>query len=202
MTMKIAVETMKRGLLLLVLGACAFAAQAEIYKWVDADGKVQYGDAPPKEAKTKKVSGGVTVVPATVLTAAPASAPTKGKTRTEAAGEEGARGAINRKPEATSASSASASQSSTDPARQRAIDTCEKNRGNNCENEVDFPLNGQSSPVFVPVPGWGQPPIRPRHPAEQHASSSSERSYRVAPPPSSQSSSRHGSRKSDDRDRD
>lgn len=197
---------MRRGLLILALGVCAIGAQGEIYKWVDADGKVQYGDVPPKEIKTKKVSGGVTVVPAAVLTTGGVSAPAKTKASEETGDDEGMRAAIRRKTETAASSSASASRSSSDPVRQRLVEQCERNRGSNCENEADAQLNNQlnarPATVFVPVPGWSQPPIRPRHPpVEQHASSSSERSYRVAPPPSAQSSSRQGPRKPGERDR-
>ena len=69
---------MKRAAVLL----CALldcAAQAEIYKWVDADGKIQYGDQPPKDAKTSKVSGGVTVVPAVTLPRAVSAVSTTGE---------------------------------------------------------------------------------------------------------------------------
>jgi len=33
----------------------AFSAQAEIYKWVDENGKVQYGDQPPPAANKQKL---------------------------------------------------------------------------------------------------------------------------------------------------
>jgi Domain of unknown function (DUF4124) len=38
---------MKRVLLCVVLMACSGMASAVVYKWVDAQGKVQYGDRPP-----------------------------------------------------------------------------------------------------------------------------------------------------------
>ena len=38
---------MKRVLLCAVLMACSGMASAVVYKWVDAQGKVQYGDRPP-----------------------------------------------------------------------------------------------------------------------------------------------------------
>lgn len=40
-----------RPLLFLVILAAAAAAHAQAYKWVDADGKVRYGDTPPPGAK-------------------------------------------------------------------------------------------------------------------------------------------------------
>lgn len=48
-----------RLILLIVLGLLAGAAQAgEAYRWVDAEGKVHYGDRPPadtKEVETRKI---------------------------------------------------------------------------------------------------------------------------------------------------
>lgn len=172
---------MKRIVLLLALSGFALGAQAEIFKWVDADGKIQYGDAPPKEAKTKKVSGGVTVVPAMVVPAPPkAKAKLKPEPEPEAearpepkprpepvVSDEGVRsGGINIKPDAPAVP--------TDPdaaaraeARQRAIELCRQSRGSNCENEVDAQLAAQGAPVAAPapvvIPGWSQPPIRPSH---------------------------------------
>jgi len=35
---------------------CATAAQAGVYKWTDAQGKVHYGDVPPPEQKTDKLN--------------------------------------------------------------------------------------------------------------------------------------------------
>ncbi|MBS1209591.1 MAG: hypothetical protein H6R19_1989 [Proteobacteria bacterium] len=152
---------MKRSLLLMMLCASACTVQAEVFKWVDAEGKIQYGDDPPKNVKAQKISGGVTVVPAIVVPAA-ASAP-QGKTRTEAV-DEGTRGAISRKPESVSAAASAPAEltaAARAEARQKAIELCQQNRGSNCENEVDAQLYGLSGTVFVPVPGWSQPPIRP-----------------------------------------
>ncbi len=38
--------------------ACALplAAHAQVYKWIDENGKVRYGDTPPPKAKTKVIS--------------------------------------------------------------------------------------------------------------------------------------------------
>lgn len=50
-----------------LLAIAPVAAFGQLYKWVDADGTVNYGDAPPKGAKDVRVvgkdSGNVTVVP-------------------------------------------------------------------------------------------------------------------------------------------
>lgn len=141
---------------LLLLFVLALPAQADVYKWLDADGKVQYGDNPPKGVKATKVSGGVTVMPA--FTPPPAAAPAK-----PAPSEPGpTAGGISAKPEKSAASS-SPPVSDKEAARLRMIEACERNRGVDCEESVDAQLYGQggSSTVYVPVPGWSQPPIRP-----------------------------------------
>ena len=35
------------------------AVQADLYKWVDKNGKIHYGDNPPEKAKLKKITGNV-----------------------------------------------------------------------------------------------------------------------------------------------
>ena len=45
--------------LLLVLLLLSPAGQADLYKWVDDDGKVYYGDSPPENARLKKITGKV-----------------------------------------------------------------------------------------------------------------------------------------------
>ncbi|MEC5386583.1 DUF4124 domain-containing protein [Uliginosibacterium sp. H3] len=157
---------MKRSLLLIALCSCALGAQAEVYKWIDADGKVQYGDAPPKNVKAKVVSGGVTVVPATVV---PQPPPPKG----EAGGAaNAAKGDAN--PQANQASQTAQAPTPADQAvaaraeaRQRAIDRCKANRGTDCEAEADAQLSGEGGVGYVQggvIPGWSQPPIRPNRP--------------------------------------
>jgi hypothetical protein len=47
---------MKRLLLLAALGAC-FAASAQQYKWVDQNGRTQYGDNPPPGVKATRLQG-------------------------------------------------------------------------------------------------------------------------------------------------
>ncbi len=153
---------MKRSLLLIVLCACALSAHAEIYKWVDADGKVQYGDAPPKGAQTKKVSGGVTVVPAIVVPPAPpappaeAEAPRKSVAKEEAGEVRG--GGISPSAEASEPAESRISDPRAER-RKQLIEQCQRERRGNCENEADNLLN--NPPVVIP--GWSQPPIRPAH---------------------------------------
>lgn len=61
----------KRFLMVAVLAACSMAVAADIYKWVDADGKVHYSNTPPPKANVTKVkiedpapsTGGATPTP-------------------------------------------------------------------------------------------------------------------------------------------
>jgi glutaredoxin len=46
------------GLLLLLL-TISPVTQADLYKWVDENGKIHYGDSPPDNAKLKKITGKV-----------------------------------------------------------------------------------------------------------------------------------------------
>jgi hypothetical protein len=57
---------MKRTLLLLVVMGFAASAAAQQFRWVDKDGRVQYGDTPPpgvKATRLKPPSGGSTSAP-------------------------------------------------------------------------------------------------------------------------------------------
>lgn len=45
----------KRFLMIATLAVCSMAMAADIYKWVDADGKVHYSNTPPPNAKVTKV---------------------------------------------------------------------------------------------------------------------------------------------------
>jgi hypothetical protein len=59
---------MNRIFLMLLAIAFAAAASAQTYKWVDSNGKVQYGDTPPADASSvtrlKTPSGGAAPAPA------------------------------------------------------------------------------------------------------------------------------------------
>lgn len=152
---------MKRILLLLTLCVCVTGAQAEVYKWIDADGKTQYGDAPPKNVKAKVVSGGVTVVPATVVPPPPAPSRPEG----EGAAAGGSANVAPKRNGNTTQTDAPVdpAASAKEEARAKAIERCKNSRGVDCENEVDAQSSGQPSAAYVPIPGWSQPPIRPRH---------------------------------------
>lgn len=41
--------------LLLVCALCCFSVQAEVYKWVDENGKAHFGDKAPKEKSAEKI---------------------------------------------------------------------------------------------------------------------------------------------------
>lgn len=45
--------------LLLLLLTISPVTQADLYKWVDENGKIHYGDSPPDNAKLKKITGKV-----------------------------------------------------------------------------------------------------------------------------------------------
>lgn len=143
---------------LLALGFCTQVAHSEIYKWTDADGSIQYGDDPPKGVKTQKVSGGVTVVPAAVIVK---NNPVD--TAQSGVGKESAE-----KPAQKSTSATGGTNSAAD-ARQKAIAQCEKNRGVDCEDEATAQVVSPKT-VYVPVPGWSQPPLVPRNKNDQDSS--------------------------------
>ena len=44
------------ALALIVAAACASPAQAQVYRWVDKDGKVHYSDQKPKDAVAKEMA--------------------------------------------------------------------------------------------------------------------------------------------------
>lgn len=80
---------MKQPLSILVFFAVLFAtvtAAAQVYKWVDKDGKTQYGDVPPPEAKAtpKKLSATAT---SGAGTATPAAAATDAAGKTAKTGK-------------------------------------------------------------------------------------------------------------------
>jgi hypothetical protein len=134
----------------LLVGGAAEAA-GDVYRWTDAEGKVYYGDDPPANVKKQKVSGEVTVVPATrFVDPATASKPS-----------ETAKAAEVR--EAAEAARAKTQANELAEKRRKAIERCEKNRGVDCEDHVD--AQGEEkvvSYVPVPVPGWSTPAIKPR----------------------------------------
>jgi glutaredoxin-like YruB-family protein len=72
------------GIALLVLLVASSLACADVYKWTDANGRVQYSDGPPRAGKTQQLKIRINSVegPAVVSQVAGASATkTKGKIR-------------------------------------------------------------------------------------------------------------------------
>ncbi|MDQ7989641.1 MAG: DUF4124 domain-containing protein [Candidatus Dactylopiibacterium sp.] len=145
-----------RGLLVLALLGSSLPALAQVYKWVDADGSVQYGDKPPKGVKAQPISGGVTVMPAFQAPPAPVAPPAAPATIPAPP--------VPAAPPAPAAISAPAAVDARAAERARLIEQCLASRGSQCEEEADARLNGVPGTVYVPVPGWSRPPIRPRPP--------------------------------------
>ncbi|MDQ8022657.1 MAG: DUF4124 domain-containing protein [Moraxellaceae bacterium] len=134
----------------LLLAALALTAHsqtnAQTYKWVDAQGRTHYGDAPPPGVRASIVEGGVNVVtsPARPASSAPVASPTPAPAAPQPA------------PPATAvASDDRAAQ------RQRMIERCERNRGVDCEDEVDAMLDGVPYSSYAEWPGYGRPPLWP-----------------------------------------
>lgn len=48
------------GWMAIAMLACTMSAQAQVYKWVGPDGKIQYGDTPPPASATKSTPQAVT----------------------------------------------------------------------------------------------------------------------------------------------
>src|SRR5580704_181663 len=74
-------RTMKRLLLFAALVAWSGMAGAVVYKWVDAQGKVQYGDRPPDGVHAEVVELLGTHVARSVQTKAPEPAKSAGQTQ-------------------------------------------------------------------------------------------------------------------------
>lgn len=129
------------SLLLFLLGA-AWAAQAEVYKWYDAEGRVQYGNNPPKGVKAKPISGGVTVVPAMKFK----------KTETASPRELPA-------PESDKGGRNMSSGRAAEPAGPESAPVRKTQASSSTSKDSTLILpNGQT---YKPMPGWSSPPIRP-----------------------------------------
>ena len=57
------VDFMKRSMLFAAALLCATAALGQQYKWVDKDGRVQYGDRPPPGVKATRLRSSGTAAP-------------------------------------------------------------------------------------------------------------------------------------------
>lgn len=132
------------SLMLLLLGV-SWAVHAEVYKWFDADGKVQYGNNPPKGVNAKPISGGVTVVPAMKFKKAGTVSDEEHSSAASDREKEGRNMASGQEVEADkkeASASAGKGQASSKPGK---------------DSTLILP-NGQT---YKPMPGWSTPPIRP-----------------------------------------
>jgi hypothetical protein len=92
---------MKRVLLCAALLAWSGLASAVVYKWIDAQGKLQYGDRPPDGVHAQIVEGlgtrGARSEPARapVVASASASQPSKSAPPTKGAQDDGVRKAVD-----------------------------------------------------------------------------------------------------------
>lgn len=162
------IPALAAGLLALLL---APPAGAEVYKWIDDKGVVNYSSTPPPPGRAAKElpqnAPGVSVIPAPP---APPPAPAKSATdqrvdeleralATERAAREAARSAQDERAEAR---------------RRAAVAYCEENRGVDCE-ENPYPSTGYGygfSPVVVrphvkPLPIVTPPPPPKPRPAPE-----------------------------------
>ena len=93
---------MKRVLLCAVLLAWSGLASAVVYKWVDAQGKLQYGDRPPDGVRAVIVEGlgyrgtrSEQARPPVVSASATSSQPARGTPPTKNAGDDGIKKAVD-----------------------------------------------------------------------------------------------------------
>jgi Domain of unknown function (DUF4124) len=132
------------AVLLALAALCQGVVLADIYKWVDEKGQVQYGDRPPPGVKTEKVESPISVVPAPQP---PDTAHDK-----PAAKAEGDRPAAQDEQVQRDVKAAEEQEAQ----RRRRIEECQRNRGVDCEQEADS--EGGAT-------GYGQnysrPPLRP-----------------------------------------
>ena len=109
------------ALLLIVAATCAQGA--DVFKWRDAEGKLQYGDKPPPGVKAEKVTATVTTVPAAKNIAMP-------------------RATVTEEQPASAAPASSGDPVKIDGAtRQKLLEACEAAGGNDCNNVVNEALN-------------------------------------------------------------
>lgn len=144
----------------------ALPAQAEIYKWVDEKGVVNYGTTPPPGKSAKQLPAdapGVTVVPGS-----PAPPPPAQKSATDERVER-----LEKALEAEKASRAE-QERREDEKLKAAIAQCEANRGVDCEQDPYQTLNDgygvpgrvivRPRPVYPPHAHKPPPPPPPKPP--------------------------------------
>ena len=138
----------------LFAAACLAAAghAAELYKWVDEKGQVHYSDQPPAGRTAREVKDAtVSVVPGpdpVTSNPAPAAAPPAPAPSPAAA-------------PATTSSTANDDRARAER-RQKLIEDCQRNRGVDCERQVDlgaYPGGGYVPDAGYYYPGYGYPPV-------------------------------------------
>lgn len=147
--------------------ATSLAVAADIYKWTDADGKVQYSDKPPKNAITTKISGGVTVIPALVVPPQDsATASSASSTDADTSNNRGGSIEIPRDSAVQASPSIITSKDADTRAelRQKFLEQCLRNRGADCEREADEQAYGPSGRYVLPQKPRQNPSARARHP--------------------------------------
>lgn len=160
--------------------ACALPAHAQVFKWVDEKGVVNYSAAPPGGKTARAVE-----VPARVSNYTPPPAETRpARAQDDALRQRVAKLEADLERERRERVEAQAAQSRADrdeEARKRALDNCLRNRGVDCEGESRSVIYYPTQPVVVvrrpprivptlpvtpapaPAPAsppspWGQPP--------------------------------------------
>lgn len=147
------------GVLLMVVAA---SVQAEMYRWVDAKGVVNYGEQPPEGVKAVPIGGrgSVSVVPAYKGQPEPPAPPPPSPTEQR----------IDRLEQQLSAERAARRQMQADEEARRAeaIRRCQENHGVNCENAYEQGGDGLliSPPyrLYRPYRGYGHEPHFPDRP--------------------------------------
>jgi hypothetical protein len=147
----------RASLLFIALGCAAPAASAaELYKWVDEKGQTHYSDQPPAGRAAKEVKDApVSVIPGPdYKESPPAAGPVQSPTTAAATGADADRARAER--------------------RQKLIEECQRNRGVDCERQVDLGYYGAGGEIVQDdgyyYPGYAyppvvRPPVRPRPPA-------------------------------------
>ncbi|GAA5179768.1 hypothetical protein GCM10025771_22660 [Niveibacterium umoris] len=145
-------------LLFMLVTMFATPTLAEVWKWTDSEGHTHYGDTPPAGVKASKVGdAGVSVVPA--ITGDDSRPPTPQVPAAPA-----------RPPAPEVKGSGTNTAADAEARRQRMIERCEKDRGVDCEENVDRMLDGSPgvSPGAADYPVWIAPPPHPAHKPNPH----------------------------------
>lgn len=148
--------------------------RAEVYKWVDEKGVVNYGTTPPPGKSAKQLPAGapgVTVVPGEPV---PPPAPAPAKSASDERVERLERALAAEKAQRES------KEQREDDKRRAAIAQCEANRGVDCDEDPYQQLNGgygvpsrvvvRPHPIYPPNPP-PPPPPKPKPPEKERPAS-------------------------------